>query len=162
MGLPYKTKLISDFYGKDYKDLLFEWYVDNQLSAAEISGKIKKDMDLGVSLRFLQSSIKGFGFIRSYSQAFRLAIRKGRKDYTHLAKPIKANDMRKGISLALRYQLLSSREAHCVLCGATAQDDQLVVDHIIPVVRGGTNDISNLRVLCRACNHGKMIYENEK
>ncbi len=31
----------------------------------------------------------------------------------------------------------------------------LTADHIIPVVRGGTNDPSNYRVLCRSCNSSR-------
>jgi 5-methylcytosine-specific restriction endonuclease McrA len=29
------------------------------------------------------------------------------------------------------------------------------IDHIIPVSRGGTNDVDNLRLLCRSCNSKK-------
>lgn len=45
------------------------------------------------------------------------------------------------------------RDGHkCVRCGST---DRLTVDHIIPIVRGGTNDEANLQTLCGPCNSGK-------
>lgn len=37
----------------------------------------------------------------------------------------------------------------CVQCGATAP---LEVDHIVPLAGGGSNEMSNLRTLCRACH----------
>ena len=40
----------------------------------------------------------------------------------------------------------------CVQCGRTSD---LTVDHIRPRSRGGTNDRSNLQVLCRSCNSSK-------
>ncbi len=40
----------------------------------------------------------------------------------------------------------------CALCGST---DGLQIDHIVAVVDGGTNDLDNLRVLCKACNTSK-------
>jgi hypothetical protein len=40
----------------------------------------------------------------------------------------------------------------CANCGST-QD--LTVDHIIPVSKGGGNERSNLRTLCRPCNSSK-------
>ncbi|WP_071517334.1 HNH endonuclease [Geitlerinema sp. PCC 9228] len=43
----------------------------------------------------------------------------------------------------------------CQSCGKTATKCQLTVDHIIPLVRGGKNDISNLQTLCRRCNQRK-------
>ena len=36
----------------------------------------------------------------------------------------------------------------CSTCGSTKD---LTLDHIIPLARGGTNDQSNARVLCRKC-----------
>jgi len=37
----------------------------------------------------------------------------------------------------------------CVSCGRT---DDIQIDHILPVAKGGTNDIRNLQPLCRRCN----------
>lgn len=42
--------------------------------------------------------------------------------------------------------------AVCRHCGTT---EQLSIDHIVPVIAGGTNDLSNLQVLCMPCNSRK-------
>jgi 5-methylcytosine-specific restriction endonuclease McrA len=44
-----------------------------------------------------------------------------------------------------------------VKCGQSAKNDGVAVevDHIVPVAKGGTNDIENLQTLCRNCNQGK-------
>lgn len=31
----------------------------------------------------------------------------------------------------------------------------LTVDHVVPLARGGTNDLANLQVLCKRCNSAK-------
>lgn len=40
----------------------------------------------------------------------------------------------------------------CQECGSR---EELTVDHIVPVVKGGTNATENLRTLCRTCNTSK-------
>lgn len=40
----------------------------------------------------------------------------------------------------------------CLACGKA---EGLTVDHVIPLKRGGRNDISNLQPLCRSCNSRK-------
>ena len=47
----------------------------------------------------------------------------------------------------LRAQVLAE-EPRCQLCGASATD----VDHITPKARGGGDERSNLRALCRRCH----------
>ncbi len=44
---------------------------------------------------------------------------------------------------------------HCQSCGKTHAEANLNVDHIIPLARGGKNDISNLQTLCCGCNQCK-------
>lgn len=43
----------------------------------------------------------------------------------------------------------------CQSCGKTFLETQLTIDHIIPLARGGSNDISNLHTLCLTCNQIK-------
>ncbi len=45
------------------------------------------------------------------------------------------------------------RDGHaCVYCGATGR---LVVDHMVPVTRGGSGDPDNLAAACKSCSAGK-------
>ena len=45
------------------------------------------------------------------------------------------------------------RDGHaCVYCGAT---DELTIDHVIPLSRGGNNHLNNLTTACRRCNQSK-------
>ena len=53
---------------------------------------------------------------------------------------------------ASRKRRVRERDGHaCVLCGAA---DNLEIDHIVPYRDGGSNELDNLRTLCRPC-HGK-------
>lgn len=40
----------------------------------------------------------------------------------------------------------------CLCCG---EQRKLTADHVIPLSRGGTNDIDNIQPLCRSCNTKK-------
>jgi len=65
---------------------------------------------------------------------------------------------RKTISLSIRYEVLKKDKYTCVKCGqrpARNNNVELEIDHIVPVSKGGTNDIKNLQTLCRKCNQGK-------
>lgn len=62
---------------------------------------------------------------------------------------------RNPISGSLRYEIVAKSKGICAACGATSQTRPLDVDHIVPVNVGGTNDPSNLQVLCSRCNREK-------
>ncbi|MBU0461565.1 MAG: HNH endonuclease [Nanoarchaeota archaeon] len=40
----------------------------------------------------------------------------------------------------------------CPLCGKKVGLEKMSVDHIIPLSKGGTNEISNIRAICKNCN----------
>lgn len=43
----------------------------------------------------------------------------------------------------------------CKHCGAEPGVEKLHIDHILPLSAGGTNDLTNLQVLCEPCNLAK-------
>ena len=53
------------------------------------------------------------------------------------------------IPAVLRHEVYMRDGGICRNCGS---NHDVEVDHIVPVARGGTNEISNLRLLCRSCN----------
>jgi hypothetical protein len=62
------------------------------------------------------------------------------------------------IRLGLRYEVLKRDRFRCVACGVSPSahlDCELHVDHIVPLSRGGTTEMNNLRALCSKCNVGK-------
>lgn len=54
---------------------------------------------------------------------------------------------------ALRTSILARDEHRCLCCGVV---EDLCVDHIVPILQGGTNDPDNLQTLCRPCNTRKQ------
>jgi 5-methylcytosine-specific restriction endonuclease McrA len=51
--------------------------------------------------------------------------------------------------------LIEKYGKRCLNCNTTKR---LIVDHIIPRRRGGTNDYSNLQILCIPCNFRKGLW----
>jgi HNH endonuclease len=54
-------------------------------------------------------------------------------------------------------RLLINRHPMCVYCGCT-EYDLLVIDHIHPIVQGGSEQIGNLTISCGKCNSHKWGY----
>lgn len=53
----------------------------------------------------------------------------------------------------LKRSYVLERDSHrCARCGDI---ENLTIDHIHPVIRGGTDDLHNLQVLCHSCNASK-------
>lgn len=70
-------------------------------------------------------------------------------------KNINSKSRRKSISKALRFEVFKRDSFKCQYCGRPAPEVVLQIDHVEPVVEGGTNDILNLLTSCSDCNLGK-------
>lgn len=62
---------------------------------------------------------------------------------------------REHIPARLRHEIFQRDGYRCRECGATNKQTRLHVNHIKPVVMGGTNDINNLQTLREECNRAK-------
>ncbi len=59
------------------------------------------------------------------------------------------------ISGSVRYEVLSRAKFKCELCGISAVEKNIEVDHIFPKSLGGKDDLANYQALCYSCNAAK-------
>jgi len=59
---------------------------------------------------------------------------------------------RNKISPEIKERIYKRDNYKCRYCNSKKN---LTIDHIIPIMRGGTNKIENLQVLCETCNQAK-------
>ena len=120
---------------------------------------------------------------RNYHHQNRARILEQKREYTknhkeQISVRVKAwrsaNRDRKNITEAVRVQRIRANGgsftveewlalcAHffnrCLSCG---KECALHIDHVIPVSKGGTSDISNLQPLCRSCNSTKATNDTD-
>ncbi len=62
---------------------------------------------------------------------------------------------REPVSGTVRYEVLKRAQHRCELCGISAAEKSLDVDHITPKSLGGRDDITNYQALCYTCNAQK-------
>ena len=71
-------------------------------------------------------------------------------------KPKKLKRKRTHIPRGMRHEVFKRDNYTCVECGAKKEDGvTLHIDHIIPVSKGGSDELSNLQTLCEDCNLNK-------
>jgi hypothetical protein len=66
-----------------------------------------------------------------------------------------AKAKRKSTGKRLRFSIFARDKFTCRYCGRQSDEIALVLDHVIPVSKGGTSDESNLVTCCVECNQGK-------
>jgi hypothetical protein len=62
---------------------------------------------------------------------------------------------RKGIGKRIRFEIFARDGFKCRYCGRQSDEVQLVLDHMVPVCRGGGDELENLITSCFECNAGK-------
>lgn len=66
------------------------------------------------------------------------------------------------ISKGKRFDVFQRDQHTCQYCGRRPPEIELVVDHLLPVAEGGTDDFENLVASCADCNSGKSAKLIEK
>lgn len=67
-------------------------------------------------------------------------------------------NVRNGIKHKTRYDVLKRDCFKCCACGLSPSFDPsvvLMIDHIVPLTRGGKDSMENYQTLCQFCNAGK-------
>ena len=77
------------------------------------------------------------------------------KEIKKLNPKIKKIKKRKNITKSIRHEVFVRDNYKCVECGCTQKEGTLHIDHIIPISKGGTDELSNLQTLCKECNLSK-------
>ena len=70
--------------------------------------------------------------------------------------------IRATFSKAERTAISRSQRYRCMYCGVRLTSDNLQIDHMDPVSRGGSNDDDNLQALCRRCNIRKGNHTDDE
>ena len=73
-------------------------------------------------------------------------------------RPTERVDWPKGWKQAL----MRRQNNTCAYCGRRRLASSFEIDHMDPVVRGGSNDFDNLQVICRPCNQRKGIQTDQE
>lgn len=61
-----------------------------------------------------------------------------------------------------RNDIYAKTQGRCYYCGEFVRFDEYTIDHIIPISRGGTNDMENLTCACKPCNLFKKSYTGDE
>lgn len=76
----------------------------------------------------------------------------------------KVKNGRTPFTKSIRHEVFKKDNYKCVECGVSKKERCLHVDHIIPISRGGTDELDNLQTLCDGCNLAKSnkIFKNKE
>ena len=59
---------------------------------------------------------------------------------------------RKSFTSSERVAIYDRNHGRCAICGRYVPFADFTVDHIIPISKGGTNNMDNLQCACKTCN----------
>lgn len=68
------------------------------------------------------------------------------------------NAERRDIDPISREEIMERDGYVCYLCGKECSHDEIHIDHVMPISRGGKHVASNLRVACSTCNLRKRSF----
>lgn len=115
------------------------------LSAAQV----KEKLNITLTVRHIQRIFASDNITRPRKIAYQMSVKAGRVGAHKKGSTIK----RMKLPAMLRMMIFRRDNYRCQICGATAKDRLLEIDHIDFNPRN--NDPKNLQVLCEWCNFGR-------
>lgn len=82
-------------------------------------------------------------------------LNRGRLKKLFLSQNNIAKKRKTHITNSLRHEVFKRDKYKCCECGMGKNETSLHIDHVIPVSRGGSDELDNLQTLCEACNFSK-------
>ena len=92
------------------------------------------------------------GIEREYGDAYLHQECDFKLSYNNKSVEHKTRKQWERISKSVSPKIFDSENNSCKKCGNA---ENLTVDHIVPISKGGTNDKDNLQALCGSCNSKK-------
>ena len=121
-----------------------------------LSNRHHEQWDKELNISEVKTLLSGFaGHSPNIRAALDLLIRHEQHEQERAEKKRRTKELRQSIAASYDslFVLLGRRDGfHCALCRST---DKLVIDHITALANNGTNDLSNLQLLCAPCNSRK-------
>ena len=77
---------------------------------------------------------------KSQEYADRMALRRARLARAETGRPV------------VRHEIIARDRATCWICQRIVPDDQIHLDHVIPLSKGGKHEPENVKVACASCN----------
>lgn len=89
---------------------------------------------------------------QSYNKDAKAAIRRKNKEQRKLRKIERRHEFRDELTPEMKTEVFQKYGKTCYLCGKSGAN---TVDHVIPVIKGGTHKMKNLRPAHERCNKEK-------
>ena len=131
-----RYKIIKELWGKDSDDFPKPWVSAKKLT--EITEQKNADRRVRTLRDELGCDIESGYYNSQYCY--------------RLASDFKAKtNIRKDVTVKERDEVLKKHFYKCIVC-KNPGTKKLQIDHKVPLIRKGTNEIENLQVLCSHCN----------
>jgi 5-methylcytosine-specific restriction endonuclease McrA len=92
---------------------------------------------------------------REYHRAHRAKNRDKYREYSNARRARLLNAP--AIEKIDRAVIVARDKSTCYMCGRILRENEITLDHKVPLARGGTHTSDNLAVCCRRCNSRKGV-----
>lgn len=104
---------------------------------------IQKTQDINAATRFPSSA-------KAHDRLHKATKKLKGFQVVNVDEPTKVK--RKQFTTTERTIIYNKNKGRCAICGRFVPYDEFTVDHIIPLAKGGTNELHNLQCACKVCN----------